>query len=183
MERHVYFRGLLCQWASTIKIQLCVLVQYKADLSIISLKINLFSPWYTCSWKIAELELNYIFQYCIETIIIYFPDNSAYKGHNIKIYKTCQWQSCWMSTGTPQSMITFHIFDFILKYIDMFLSNYPFRVMVFNATFNNISAISWRSVLLVEETRVPEENHWPAASHWQTLSHNVVSSTPHLLML
>jgi membrane-associated HD superfamily phosphohydrolase len=27
--------------------------------------------------------------------------------------------------------------------------------MVFNATFNNISVISWRSVLLVEETRVP----------------------------
>jgi hypothetical protein len=28
------------------------------------------------------------------------------------------------------------------------------RVMVFNATFNNISIISWRSVLLVEETGV-----------------------------
>jgi hypothetical protein len=27
--------------------------------------------------------------------------------------------------------------------------------MVFNANFNNISAISWRSVLLVEETGVP----------------------------
>jgi hypothetical protein len=27
--------------------------------------------------------------------------------------------------------------------------------MVFNATVNNISAISWRSVLLVEETGVP----------------------------
>jgi hypothetical protein len=27
--------------------------------------------------------------------------------------------------------------------------------MVFNATFNNISAISWQSVLLVEETGVP----------------------------
>jgi len=26
---------------------------------------------------------------------------------------------------------------------------------VFNATFNNISVILWRSVLLVEETRVP----------------------------
>jgi hypothetical protein len=26
------------------------------------------------------------------------------------------------------------------------------RVMVFNATFNNISVISWRSVLLVEKT-------------------------------
>ena len=31
--------------------------------------------------------------------------------------------------------------------------------MVFNATFNNISAISWRSVLLMEETGVPGENH------------------------
>ena len=29
--------------------------------------------------------------------------------------------------------------------------------MVFNATFNNISVISWWSVLLVEEARVPEE--------------------------
>ena len=30
---------------------------------------------------------------------------------------------------------------------------------------NNISILSWRSVLLVKETRVPEENHRPAASH------------------
>jgi hypothetical protein len=29
--------------------------------------------------------------------------------------------------------------------------------MVFNATFNNISDISWRSVLLVEETEYPEK--------------------------
>ena len=35
-------------------------------------------------------------------------------------------------------------------------------VMVFNATFNNISAISWWSVLLVEKTVVPGENHRPA---------------------
>ena len=52
--------------------------------------------------------------------------------------------------------------------------------MVLNATFNNISVISWRSVLLMEETGVPGENHWPAATHWQTLSHIVVSSTPRL---
>ena len=48
---------------------------------------------------------------------------------------------------------------------------------MFNATFKNISVISWRSVLLVEGTGVPGENHRPSASHWQTLSHNVVSST------
>ena len=29
--------------------------------------------------------------------------------------------------------------------------------MVFNATLNNISVISWRSVLLVKETGVPKE--------------------------
>jgi hypothetical protein len=50
--------------------------------------------------------------------------------------------------------------------------------MVFNATLNNILVISWRSVLLVEETGVPGENHRPVTSHWQTLSHNVVLSTP-----
>jgi hypothetical protein len=33
------------------------------------------------------------------------------------------------------------------------------RVMEVNATFYNISVISWQSVLLVEETRVPGENH------------------------
>ena len=32
---------------------------------------------------------------------------------------------------------------------------------MFNATLNNISAISSRSVLLVEETGVPRENHRP----------------------
>ena len=49
--------------------------------------------------------------------------------------------------------------------------------MVSNTTFNNISVISWRSVLLVEKIGVPGENHRPAASHRQALSHNVVSST------
>jgi hypothetical protein len=29
--------------------------------------------------------------------------------------------------------------------------------MVFNATFNNISVTSWRSVLLLEETEYPEK--------------------------
>jgi hypothetical protein len=43
--------------------------------------------------------------------------------------------------------------------------------MVFKATLNNISAISWQTVKLMEET---EEYHRPVASHSQTLSHNVV---------
>ena len=31
------------------------------------------------------------------------------------------------------------------------------RGMIFSVTFNYISVISWRSILMVEETRVPEE--------------------------
>jgi hypothetical protein len=52
-------------------------------------------------------------------------------------------------------------------------------LMVINATSNNISVISWQSVVLVEETGWPGENHRPVASHWQTLSHNIV----HLALL
>ena len=37
------------------------------------------------------------------------------------------------------------------------------RVMALNATFNNISVISWRLVLLVEETGVSGENYRPVA--------------------
>ena len=38
-------------------------------------------------------------------------------------------------------------------------------LLKFNATFNHISVILWRSILLMEEARVPGENHQPAASH------------------
>ena len=44
------------------------------------------------------------------------------------------------------------------------------------SNFNNILVISWRSVLLVEETWVPAEKLRPVASHWQTLLYNVVWS-------
>jgi hypothetical protein len=36
-----------------------------------------------------------------------------------------------------------------------------FDFSCFNATFSNISAISWRPVLVVEEAGVPGENHRP----------------------
>ena len=53
-------------------------------------------------------------------------------------------------------------------------------VMVFNATFNNISVISWQSVLLVEETGLPKENHRSVASHWQTF--HIMLYQVHLVM-
>ena len=38
--------------------------------------------------------------------------------------------------------------------------------LVLNATFNNISAILWRPVLVVEETGVLGEKHWQWVSNW-----------------
>jgi hypothetical protein len=60
-----------------------------------------------------------------------------------------------------------------LSYVD---DSHSVGFMVFNATFNNISVISWRSVLIGWGNGGPGE-HRLAASHRRTLSHNAVSST------
>jgi len=59
--------------------------------------------------------------------------------------------------------ISIHILIYIT--IVTFTGYWSIEVMVFNATFNNISAILWQSVLLVEEADIPRENHQPVASH------------------
>jgi hypothetical protein len=50
-------------------------------------------------------------------------------------------------------------FNSIKLYLDINFSESQVWFMVLNATFNNISVISWQSVLLVEETRVPGEKY------------------------
>ena len=70
------------------------------------------------------------------------------------------YQARWTWTGS--TLLIMHSCK--EKYACMLISNMRnfrqiwFWFMVFNATFNNISAISWRSVLLVEETG---KNHRP----------------------
>ena len=65
----------LFQWANTIKILPWMLVLYKADLIIISLKCNLFSSWY--SWNFFHLALNnnhslsYQDRYCMSKVIYF----------------------------------------------------------------------------------------------------------------
>jgi hypothetical protein len=58
-----------------------------------------------------------------------------------------------------------HAFLLVLKLLHELRVRVRVRVMMSNATFSNISAISWRSVLLVEETEVSGENHRPVTSH------------------
>ena len=52
--------------------------------------------------------------------------------------------------------------------------------VVINATFNNISVISWLSVLLVEKTGIPGKNHRSVASHLQ--SYHIMLYRAHLTM-
>ena len=66
------------------------------------------------------------------------------------------------------------VFIYWVYYVNSHLCNSVNCLMVFNATFNNMSVISWRSVLLVDETEGPGKNIRTVASHSQTWSHNVV---------
>ena len=49
--------------------------------------------------------------------------------------------------------------------------------MEFNVTFNNISVISWVSILLVEETGYPEKTTYLSLVT-NKLDHIIVSNTP-----
>ena len=88
-------------------------------------------------WYLQTLRLTY------NSMIIYVVTilENKLKLKLIKLLKTKQWILCSVR------------FDLIL-------------FLVFNATFSNISAISWRLALVVEEAGVPGENHRPWANNW-----------------
>jgi hypothetical protein len=79
------------------------------------------------------------------------------------LFSWYRWQMSHLALNSNHSLISIAI------------DNSMVMVMTFNTTFNNISVVLWRSVLLLEETG---ENHRPVAIHWQTLSYNVIFNTP-----
>jgi hypothetical protein len=115
------------------------------------------------------------------------PQNNDINNKYFSPYTASQ----WFSLGTPVSSTNktdrHDITEILLKvalnslqlFISFSLNNKPhlYCLQLPLSVLLVQTVISWRSVLLVEETGVPRENHWLAASHWQTLSHNVVSST------
>ena len=46
------------------------------------------------------------------------------------------------------------------------------------ATIDNMTALSCRQALMVDETQVPRENYRLKTSHLQIVSHKVLSSAP-----
>jgi hypothetical protein len=56
--------------------------------------------------------------------------------------------------------------DLFMVVCDLLFIYLLIYLLCFNATFNNILAISWQPVLVVEEAGVPGENHRLWASNW-----------------
>jgi len=96
----------------------------------------------------------------------------------------------WFSPGLPVSSINktdrHDITEILLKVAlntinqstcTAFIPWVRVRVIVFNATVNNIS------VILVEETGGSGENHRPTASHWQTIHQHMSLCSIYLIYL
>jgi hypothetical protein len=62
------------------------------------------------------------------------------------------------------SQIRFDVCWICLRFF-FFLGDKSREIKVCNAAFNNITVISWRLALLVDETEVSGENNRPAQSH------------------
>ena len=113
--------------------------------------------------------------YCSERYLLK-NDFSLYYYITKPSFKLFGFQIFWLWACHVKVMFLFDRQSILNDHI--FFCRQIYELMVFNATFNNISVTSWHSISLVKETGVPRENHWPVASHLQILSHNVVSSTP-----
>jgi hypothetical protein len=105
--------------------------------------------------------------------------------HSSLLWLHCQnLMAVWIVYSNPQYIYIYStIFTMYQKVLYMFYLHFCLkktifyrtrvRIMVFNSTFNNISVISWLSILLVEEIEVPGENQYLVGSFG---SLNVIST-------
>ena len=77
----------------------------------------------------------------------------------ISLGKQCGYKEC----GNLILSIMYTTIKIITNQITV--DTFRFRFMLFNATFNTISVISWKSVVLMKETGAPGDNHRPVVSH------------------
>jgi hypothetical protein len=117
-------------------------------------------PWSYDSWS-----YDYLCNQCLSPLMLWVRISIRARCTTL-CDKVCR----WFSPGSI--LVLFNIlkkckienlyfcYNMIIVQIQRFSIHHMFVcLMVFNATFNNISVISWRSILLVEETREPGENH------------------------
>ena len=86
---------------------------------------------------------------------------SHYVGSNPAVSRTKIQQNYyyhWVDASAGGLLVTDGIIHPVVSALDL-------DFFVLNATFSNISAISWRPVLVMEEAGVHGENHRPWASN------------------
>ena len=151
----------LFQWVSTIQIQL-----RRVDLVqsiIISLKCNnnvdiKFSGYdtYLEHPSIDILKANVLFS-GYDTYLEH-PSIGILKANVLERQITLKYLGAWQQNGLNSIAK--------IDYGLICLRKIWFWFLVFNATVSNISVMSWRPVVVVEEAGVPGENHRPCASNW-----------------
>ena len=114
-------------------------------------------PW---SWSYDNWIYNYLCNQCLSPLTLWVQIPHRRVLYTTLCDKVCQWLAAglWFSLGTLVSDIIEIIW--MWRWFDLIW------FLVFNTTFSNISTISWRPVLVVEEAGVPGENHRPWASNW-----------------
>ena len=89
-----------------------------------------------------------------------------YSSFNLN--KTGKSEEGWCSYSRGNIYVCLIMFNTIHNVIDVtLLMGIRIRVMALNSNFNNISVISWRSVLLMKETEGPGESHRPVVIYLQ----------------
>ena len=124
---------------------------------------------------------------CMTWSVLYIQTVSPSKGHILCGTYGCLVQLCGLTIGNITSnQCNYQGISFFSigcrknlkmpKGLSESVNQFDVWCLVFNATFSNISSISWRPALVVEEAGVPGENHRPLASNWSTLSFADMSS-------
>ena len=141
----------LCTCWSILKMDIMFYTKIMTDIhlfsSIISY-IKIYKKKICCFWLLADHETN------LSPLLI--TEMSVWSQES-------EWSSICVLGGSLFPCL----FDWILELFwqcCIFFSILLYMIWWFwcsNATFSNISAISWRPVLVVEEAGVPGENHRP----------------------
>ena len=120
---------------------------------------------------IKDCSNNGLENYSLSRLVYFkFQDNSFknnfYINYTFSLYETLLICPSVPYLHANSSLIWTCICSYPGNKHDVWLTFYFILFIVFNATFSNISAISWRLVLVVEEARVPRENHRLWSSNW-----------------
>ena len=122
----------------------------------------------TRTWMVTQMYRMWVsFIYIIFHIRIYILPSLFSKAsdeHLVFDSSITQLNSISSLRVPSSNCIVYHVWEFPYLITNNIMIDFDFWCL--NATFNNISAISWQPVLVAEEAGIPGENHRPWASNW-----------------